>query len=136
MGRQSGWPSLEALYAASQAFDEARHLEAFNKYIHTRLGKLWPVNKHLKGLLDKILTDPRWDLKFLGMQVIIEGLALSAYTTAKQVIQDPVYTQMIDLILRDEARHVAFGITYFPCAFPPMEMCSPSLCTIFVRLRL
>ena len=100
------------LYAASQAFDEARHLEAFNKYIHTRLHKIWPINPHLKGLLDKILTDPRWDLKFLGMQVIIEGLALSAYNIAKQVIQDPAYTQMIDLILRDEARHVAFGVTY------------------------
>jgi len=100
------------LYAASQAFDEARHVEAFNKYIQTRLNKLWPVNRHFKGLLDKILTDPRWDLKFLGMQVILEGFALAAFSVAKEAADDPVYKRMIELILRDEARHVAFGVTY------------------------
>ena len=58
------------LYAASQTFDEARHVEAFNKYLQTRLYHMWPIGNALKGLLDKILTDPRWDLKFIGMQII------------------------------------------------------------------
>ena len=62
------------LYAASQTFDEARHVEAFNKYIQTRTKLMYPIGNALKSILDKILTDPRWDLKFIGMQIIIEGL--------------------------------------------------------------
>ena len=106
-------PTFNAkLYAASQTFDEARHVEAFNKYIQTRLKKSWPIGRALKGLLDKILTDPRWDLKFIGMQVVIEGLALAAFQTSKESSSDEVYKNMIELIIRDEARHVTFGINY------------------------
>jgi hypothetical protein len=106
-------PTFNAkLYAASQTFDEARHVEAFNKYIQTRLGRRWPIGTALKGLLDKILTDPRWDLKFIGMQVVIEGLALAAFQAAKEGTSDPVYKQMLEYIIRDEARHVTFGINY------------------------
>ena len=106
-------PTFNAkLYAASQTFDEARHVEAFNKYLQTRMKKTWPIGRSLKGLLDKILTDPRWDLKFIGMQVIIEGLALAAFQTSKETSRDPVYKQMIEYIIRDEARHVTFGINY------------------------
>ena len=67
------------LYAATQAYDEARHVEAFNKYIQTRQRAIYPITSELKDLLDKILTDERWDLKFIGMQIIIEGLALGAF---------------------------------------------------------
>ena len=106
-------PTFNAkLYAASQTFDEARHVEAFNKYIQTRLRKSWPVGRALKGLLDKILTDPRWDLKFIGMQVVIEGLALAAFQAAKDNTRDPVFKEMLEYIIRDEARHVTFGINY------------------------
>ena len=100
------------LYAASQTFDEARHVEAFNKYLQTRLKRSWPIGASLKGLLDKILTDPRWDLKFIGMQVVIEGLALAAFQASRETSNDPVYKQMIEYIIRDEARHVTFGINY------------------------
>ena len=100
------------LYAASQTFDEARHVEAFNKYLQTRLKRTWPIGTALKGLLDKILTDPRWDLKFIGMQIVIEGLALAAFNAAKTATNDPVYEQMLDYIIRDEARHVTFGVNY------------------------
>ena len=106
-------PTFNAkLYAASQTFDEARHVEAFNKYIQTRLKRSWPIGRSLKGLLDKILTDPRWDLKFIGMQVVIEGLALAAFQASRETTTDPVYKEMIGLIIRDEARHVTFGINY------------------------
>ena len=85
-------PTFNAkLYAASQTFDEARHVEAFNKYLQTRQGLMYPVGHGLKSLLDKILTDPRWDLKFIGMQIIIEGLALAAFNLAKQTSNDPVF---------------------------------------------
>ena len=106
-------PTFNAkLYAASQTFDEARHVEAFNKYLQTRIKRTWPIGRALKGLLDKILTDPRWDLKFIGMQVVIEGLALAAFNASKNATKDPVLYQMLDYIIRDEARHVTFGINY------------------------
>lgn len=100
------------LYAASQAFDEARHVEVFNKYCQTRLKLMYPVNNALKDILDKILTDPRWDLKFIGMQIIIEGLALSAFNTFKTITPDPVLKDLLHLVIRDEARHVTFGVNY------------------------
>jgi hypothetical protein len=100
------------LYAASQTFDEARHVEVFARYLTQRLGFMYPVNRHLKALLDKILTDPRWDLKFVGMQLIIESLALAAFNVQKAISNDVVLTDLLDLVIRDEARHVAFGVTY------------------------
>ena len=106
-------PTFNAkLYAASQTFDEARHVEAFNKYIQERIGLMYPVNTSLKSILDKILTDPRWDLKFIGMQIIIEGLALSAFNTARETSPDEVLKDLIYLVIRDEARHVTFGVNY------------------------
>ena len=106
-------PTFNAkLYAASQTFDEARHVEAFNKYLQTRIGRIMPIGKNLKALLDKILTDPRWDFKFIGMQIIIEGLALAIFNTIRDTTQDPVFKRLLGLVIRDEARHVTFGVNY------------------------
>lgn len=106
-------PSYEAkLYAASQTFDEARHVEFFNKFIQKQVGIMYPVGAGLKSLLDKVLTDERWDLKFIGMQVIIEGLALAAFNTAKMQSNIPVHKNGLHFVIRDEARHVTFGINY------------------------
>ena len=93
------------LYAASQTFDEARHIQ-------TRTKMMYPIGNALKSILDKILTDPRWDLKFIGMQIIIEGLALAAFQASRELTHDPVLRDMLGLIIRDEARHVTFGINY------------------------
>ncbi len=100
------------LYAASQTFDEARHVEVFNKYLQQRIGMMYPVNTSLKSLLDKILTDERWDMKFIGMQIVIEGLALSAFNTTRETTPDPVLKDIVYLVIRDEARHVTFGVNY------------------------
>ncbi|MFT5482317.1 MAG: hypothetical protein ACI9GW_000966 [Halieaceae bacterium] len=100
------------LYAASQTFDEARHVDVFNQYIQKRIGLMYPINTSLKSILDKILTDPRWDLKFIGMQIVIEGLALSAFQTARETSPDPVLRDIVHLVIRDEARHVTFGVNY------------------------
>ena len=106
-------PTADAkLYAASQTFDEARHVEAFNTYIRHRCGRLYPVNGNLKALIDKVLVDSRWDLKFIGMQLIIEGLALAAFGTMVQTTRDPLLKQVVELVMRDEGRHVAFGVNY------------------------
>ncbi|MGB1139914.1 MAG: ferritin-like domain-containing protein [Halioglobus sp.] len=106
-------PTFNAkLYAASQTFDEARHVEVFNKYLQQRVGMTYPINVHLKSIIDKILTDERWDMKFIGMQIIIEGLALSAFATTRETTNDPVLKDLVYLVTRDEARHVTFGVNY------------------------
>jgi 1,2-phenylacetyl-CoA epoxidase catalytic subunit len=106
-------PTYDAkLYAASQTFDEARHVEVFHRYLKERCKVIYPINDNLKLLLDKILTDPRWDLKFIGMQVLIEGLALAAFQTIHQTTRDPLLRQVVELVMRDEGRHVAFGVNY------------------------
>ena len=103
-----------SLRRQSQIKSKYPHLviEPLRGNLQTRLKRSWPIGRALKGLLDKILTDPRWDLKFIGMQVVIEGLALAAFNAAKQATSDPVYKQMLEYIIRDEARHVTFGINY------------------------
>ena len=106
-------PTFNAkLYAASQTFDEARHVEVFNKYLQTRSKTIKPIGKELKALLDKILTDHRWDFKFIGMQIIIEGLALAIFDTMRSTTNDPVLKRILTLVIRDEARHVTFGVNY------------------------
>jgi hypothetical protein len=106
-------PTYDAkLYASSQTFDEARHVEVFGKYLREKVRITYPVNRHLKALLDKILTDARWDLKFIGMQLIIEALALAAFNVQREMAADPLLRNIIDLVIRDEARHVAFGVNY------------------------
>jgi len=106
-------PTYDAkLYAASQTFDEARHVEVFRRYLRDHVRITYPVNGHLKALLDKVLTDERWDLKFIGMQLIIESLALAAFHVQREMASDPLLRDIIDLVVRDEARHVAFGVNY------------------------
>ena len=101
------------LYAASQTFDEARHVETFNRFLQKKAGIMYPIDGALKNIIDKILSDERWDLKFIGMQVIIEGLALAAFNTTKEYVDPNGFKRdMLELIIRDEARHVAFGIHY------------------------
>jgi hypothetical protein len=84
----------------------------FNKYLQQRIGVMYPINTHLKSIIDKILTDPRWDMKFIGMQIVIEGLALSAFNTTRETTPDPVLKDVVYLVTRDEARHVTFGVNY------------------------
>ncbi len=100
------------LYAASQTFDEARHVEVFHRYLMERCRMIYPINPSLKFLLDKVLTDPRWDLKFIGMQILIEGLALAAFQTIHSTTDDPLLRDGVGLVMRDEGRHVAFGVNY------------------------
>jgi hypothetical protein len=100
------------LYAASQTFDEARHVEVFHRYLMERCHMIYPINPNLKYLLDKVLTDERWDLKFIGMQILIEGLALAAFQTIHETTHDPLLRDVVGLVMRDEGRHVAFGVNY------------------------
>jgi hypothetical protein len=100
------------LYCASQTFDEARHVEALKRYLDRRELSLSPVNKSINRLLSKILTDQRWDLKLIGMQIVIEGVALAAFANLRKQSLDPLLTQIVSYILKDESRHVRFGLEF------------------------
>jgi hypothetical protein len=98
------------LYASTQVLDEARHVEVFNRYIDEKLGGGFQVNAHLRMLLDDIINDSRWDMTYLGMQVMVEGLALAAFGFLHQLTVEPLLKQMLRYVMSDEARHVAFGV--------------------------
>jgi hypothetical protein len=97
-------------YASTQVMDEARHVEVFAKYLDTKLSGHYPVNTHLKLLLDDIVNDSRWDMTYLGMQIMVEGLALAAFGFMHQMTTEPLLKQLLRYVMSDEARHVAFGV--------------------------
>jgi hypothetical protein len=97
-------------YGATQVMDEARHVEVYRRFLQEKLEHEYPVNAELKKLLDLILTDSRWDMKFLGMQVMVEGLALAAFTTMRDTANNPLLRDLTAAVAEDEARHVAFGV--------------------------
>jgi hypothetical protein len=97
-------------YAATQVMDEARHVEVYAKYLRDKLEWEFPVNVHLRELLDDVLSDPRWDFTYLGMQIMVEGLALAAFGFQYQFSPDPLLKQITRYVMSDEARHVAFGV--------------------------
>jgi len=97
-------------YASTQVMDEARHVEVFARYLDEKLSGHYPINAHLGLLLDDILADNRWDMTYLGMQIMVEGLALAAFGFMHQMTTEPLLKQMLRYVMSDEARHVAFGV--------------------------
>ncbi|QFG24357.1 ferritin-like domain-containing protein [Actinomadura sp. WMMB 499] len=103
-------PDLDAkFYSATQTMDEARHVELFSKFLQEKIGLVYPINTKLQDLLDETLSDSRWDMPYLGMQVLIEGLALAAFGVMRDVTTKPLPKQLLAYVMQDEARHVAFG---------------------------
>lgn len=98
------------LYGSTQVVDEGRHVEVFYRYLNEKLGKLYTVNDNLYTLIDALMTDGRWDLKFLGMQIMIEGLALGAFGTLRQTSKEPLLRELLKYVITDEARHVHYGV--------------------------
>ncbi len=97
-------------YASTQVMDEARHVEVFAKYLDTKLEGNYPVNVHLKHLLDDIINHSEWDMTYLGMQIMVEGLALAAFGYLHMMTSEPLLKQLLRYVMSDEARHVAFGV--------------------------
>jgi hypothetical protein len=97
-------------YGATQVVDEARHVEVFARYLDEKLSGHYPINAHLKLLLDDILADTRWDMTYLGMQIMVEGLALAAFGFMHQMTTEPLLKKLLRYVMSDEARHVAFGV--------------------------
>ncbi len=104
-------PDMDAkFYAATQTMDEARHVETFSRFLQEKIGLVYPINKHLTALLDDTLRDSRWDMPYLGMQVLVEGLALAAFGVQRDLAAPgSLGKQVLAYVMQDEARHVAFG---------------------------
>ncbi|HJR18594.1 MAG TPA: ferritin-like domain-containing protein [Actinomycetota bacterium] len=103
-------PDIDSkFYAATQVMDEARHVETYSRYLREKVEMAYPINPFLKSLLDQVIQDPRWDFTYLGMQVMIEGLALAAFALIRDYSTEPLAKALNTYVMQDEARHVAFG---------------------------
>jgi hypothetical protein len=103
-------PDMDSkFYGATQVMDEARHVETFAQFLQEKVGLVFPMNKDLAALLNDALQAKDWDFAYLGMQVLIEGLALAAFGLQRDMAQNPLAKQLLAYVMQDEARHVAFG---------------------------
>jgi hypothetical protein len=116
----NSFPELDGkLYASTQVVDEGRHVEVFERYVK-KLHRIYPVDPLLKGLIDEILATNMWELKLLGMQMIIEGLAIAAFNLMRKQTADRTLAQLLDYVLQDEGRHVNFGYFALRRSMPTM----------------
>jgi 1,2-phenylacetyl-CoA epoxidase catalytic subunit len=103
-------PDADAkFYAATQVMDEARHVEAYARLLHEKLEIAYPITPGLRTLLEQTIGDRRWDMTYLGMQILIEGLALAAFQRIRDTSRNPLAAAVNAYVMQDEARHVAFG---------------------------
>jgi hypothetical protein len=115
-------PDIDSkFYAATQVIDEARHVETYSRYLHEKLDLAYPINPHLKALLNDVVGDARWDFTYLGMQVIIEGLALAAFGLIRDVVGEPLARAVNAYVMEDESRHVAFGRLALRAFYPELS---------------
>ncbi len=114
-------PDYEAkLYSATQTMDEARHVEVFQKYVD-KIAIVYPISPFLKGLIDATLKSDHWVKIAIGMNVVIEGLAMGAFYNMRRVTGCDLLRDIVELTMRDEARHVAFGNLYVRHALAEMH---------------
>lgn len=97
-------------YGATQVMDEARHVEVFRRYLVEKLELRYDINDNLFTIIDGLMTDGRWDMKFLGMQILVEGLALGAFATLRRMTAEPLLAELLRRVMHDEARHVHYGL--------------------------
>jgi hypothetical protein len=103
-------PNVDSkFYAATQVIDEARHVEVYSRYLYEKVQLVYPLNKNLESLLNDVIMDSRWDMTYLGMQVLIEGLALAAFGLIRNAATEPLAKALNAYVMQDEARHVMFG---------------------------
>ncbi len=105
-------PDMSAkLYLSSQVIDEARHVEVFGRYLNL-LGGPSTINPYLERLLTELLETTQPEEKLVGMQVLAEGLAIDSFQGLKDSTSDPLLHEILDLVTKDESRHMGFGILY------------------------
>lgn len=103
-------PDMEGKFAASaQVIDEARHVEVFARYLGCH-GSHYPIDPDLQAIVSQLLTESEWEPKCVGMQVILESLALGFFRLGTEMAHEPVLQSFIGRVHEDESRHVAYGV--------------------------
>jgi P-aminobenzoate N-oxygenase AurF len=111
-------PQIESKsFAATQVFDEARHVEVFSRYLSEYIPARYEVSEPLAALLTDSLTDSRWDITALGVQIMVEALALAAFRLADTTFHDDLIRTICRLVARDEARHISYGVLVLQPAY-------------------
>ncbi|MDA8117379.1 MAG: ferritin-like domain-containing protein [Actinomycetota bacterium] len=114
-------PDMDSkFYAATQVMDEARHVEVYSTFLN-KLELAYPINPNLRSILDQVLSDSRWDMTYLGMQVLIEGLALAAFGMIRNLTGNQLARDLTAYVMQDEARHVAFGRNALSDYYPQLS---------------
>ena len=108
-------------YAANQTREEARHVTAFAKYIKARWGRPVECGPILKDLLVEIIGAPEVYKKIIGMQMLVEGLAMGAFATFYQKLNDPLGRKLMQLVMTDEAFHHKFGKIWADRTIPKLN---------------
>jgi hypothetical protein len=103
-------PDLDGKFAAAvQVMDEARHVEVFARYLDCQRAR-YPIDPDLKWIVEALLVEPEWEAKCVGMQIILESVALSFFRLGEKSAVEPVFKQFIGRVHEDESRHVAYGV--------------------------
>ena len=108
-------------YAANQTREEARHVTAFSRYVTTRFGTPLKAGPTLSGLLDDLVRSPYVYRKLVGMQMLIEGLAMGAFSTIHARTRDPLLRRLVQLVMSDEAFHHKFGKIWADRTMPKLD---------------
>lgn len=113
-------PDMDGKFSAAvQVMDEARHVEVFARYLDCH-GTRYPIDPDLKAIIEQLLSEPDWEAKCVGMQVILESIALSFFRLGEQMAVEPVLKQFIGRVHEDESRHVAYGVLTLEERIPAM----------------
>jgi len=103
-------PWIDAkLYGSIQVVDEARHAEVFSRHLRDKIGKEYPLTDSTYPLFQTILAEPRWDFKYVGLQVVFEGLAMGFFSRLYHAAKEPILRRVLKLVMQDDSRHFAFG---------------------------
>ena len=103
-------PDIDAkFFAATQVVDEARHAETYSRFLREKIGFTYAIDGSLQALFADVVSDSRWDMTYLGVQILIEGLALAAFAVVRDSATNPLARAINAYVMEDEARHVAFG---------------------------
>ncbi len=108
-------------YAANQTREEARHVTGFAAYIKARWGTPLPCGPTLQDLLTEIVLAPEVYKKIIGMQMLVEGLAMGAFATLYQKSTDPLLVKLCQLVMTDEAFHHKFGKIWADRTIPKLS---------------
>ena len=109
VGATVPWDDARA-EASTRAVDEARHAEVFSRYLDTKTSGQYRINAHLEALIDDVVTDSRWDVTVLGMQTVLEAMALASLRLVERSTTEPLLKQLLRLVMADERRHVDAGV--------------------------